>query len=474
MNGMTSPSINALQAAAVEAATLVEGQFESSDIWRVHPGDARSTGTFLESAALAYNSSRAPFLTATVTSPPYANIVDYGSDNQIGFSQTYDAYLAECKSIFEETFKWTKDDGSLWIVADSVVQTTTKGAPSRLIPLPFDLARVASDVGWTLRDVVVWRKDRTRPWSNRGRLRNGFEYVLYLVKSNDYKYHVDRLRDFSGLKSWWIKYPERHNPWGMAPDNVWDIPIPLQGSWASAELRHACPFPTALVDRILDLSTDEGDVVFDPFAGSGMVAAVSEAKKRLPLGTELNPHFVEAYERHVRPDVLEQYARESPSSPSGLITVELLLSLRVLKYSRELVRRLLRSGVRRPEILGIVVVASPFDSTPRTSSYAEADYLVMFDESVVGPRREEIIALANHLATVPPLSKFTLTARNEEWEPIAEPGPGDEYSVYRNGKTWNEHVRSSQNLIELTRSFLSDPLPPIVSKIAVSQAEEVQ
>ncbi len=267
----------------------------------------------MERAARAAGREDQPFLQTTITSPPYATLVDYGSENQIGFGQSYEDYLESCKSIFQSVHKWTLDTGSMWVVADSLLDRRKSGSPSRLVPLPFELAAQAESVGWTLREVVIWRKDRTRPWSHHGKLRNGFEYVLFFVKSNSFTFNVDRLRDTGNLKSWWVKYPERHNPWGMSPDNVWEIPIPVQGSWDNSAFRHACPFPPELVRRMVVLSSDEGDVVFDPFAGSGAVVTGAIQEGRRGLGIELSPEYVSLF-RESAPAVRRENLESKPVS----------------------------------------------------------------------------------------------------------------------------------------------------------------
>jgi DNA modification methylase len=131
--------------------------------------------------------------------------------------------------IFAPLHEHTRDDGSLWLIADTYMAQGE--APRRLLPVPFDLSRTAEEAGWTLRDVVIWRKDRALPWSNGTRLRNAFEYILLLVKGPTPKYYLDRPREHDDLREWWVRFPERYNPQGKAPANVWDLPIPRQGSW---------------------------------------------------------------------------------------------------------------------------------------------------------------------------------------------------------------------------------------------------
>ena len=219
--------------------------------------------------------------------------------------------MDDMRSVFRALHDWTTDEGSLWLIADTFLDQTKK--PSAMFPLPFELSALAHQAGWTLRDVVIWRKDKTRPWSQRGRLRNVFEYVLFLVKTTNFAYHIDRLRDATDLARWWVRYPERYSPQGKTPDNVWDIPIPVQGSWG-LDLAHACPLPVELVRRILLLSSNPGDIVCDPFAGVGTVVATAEGMGRRGWGLEINQEFRRRYLEHLRPEVLERFAHDETNS----------------------------------------------------------------------------------------------------------------------------------------------------------------
>lgn len=450
-----------------EFASAPEGL---GSLWRMHQRDARATDDFLSQVSARLGNAKEPFLTATITSPPYANLVDYGEDGQIGFGQSFDEYLSELRAIFESLHRWTKNDGALWLVVDSVTQKGEGTQPGRMIPLPFVLSELATQSGWSLRDVVIWRKDRTRPWSSKGRLRNGFEYVLFLVKSTEYQYHVERLRDLRGLKTWWVKYPERHNPWGMAPDNVWDIPIPVQGSWATSELRHACPLPEELIARIVKLSTQEGDIVFDPFAGSGMVLATAEAENRLSLGTELNPRFIEAYQENVRPRVLSAL-RPDLDFELGDFTGK-LLTLRVLKYPKDLIKQVLLGGISRSSILGAVVAAEAFDTTPRTSKYAVAAVHLVVPDDIGDETVAAIEHAAARAASKPPLSKYGLEVRVVVTALAELPTKleADRYAVYLRGKTWAaSRFVTREAADEVLRASDNGAFPPVLSPLTANE-----
>jgi len=227
----------------------------ASSAWRrLHVGDARNLAEILPNRKC---------LNVTITSPPYGPTIDYGHDAQIGFGQTYESYLADMQRLLDVLWERTRDTGSLWLIVDTYKQRA-QGGLSRLVPLPFDLAKLAENAGWTLQDVVIWHKDHTLPWSGQGRLRNSFEYVLMFAKGRDFKYRLNKIRDVAGIQDWWHRYPERYSPSGAAPTNVWTIPIPRQGSWGNGLIEHRCPLPDALVQRIVELSTDRGDIVCAP------------------------------------------------------------------------------------------------------------------------------------------------------------------------------------------------------------------
>lgn len=304
------------------------------EFFTVHAGDALRLDMFLS----RYSSARRPLLTATITSPPYGGRKDYGHPGQIGFGQPSDEYLLDVRRVFRALHTHTKPDGALWVVADTLREKPPGGGVWPLQLLPFQLAGEASKVGWILRDVIIWVKDKTLPWSSRGRMRNEFEYVLFFVKSEKFKYHVDRLRAPTDLEHWWVRYPERYNPQGKAPANVWAVPIPVQGSWANTTIQHACPLPADLVERMLLLSTDDEDVVLDPFAGSGVVVAEAQRLGRRGFGVELIERHVEAFRSTVLPEITERRGvdilEEQRSRREDLERT--IVDLRTVKYPKML------------------------------------------------------------------------------------------------------------------------------------------
>ncbi|HEX8207709.1 MAG TPA: DNA methyltransferase [Solirubrobacteraceae bacterium] len=279
-----------------------------------------------------------------ITSPPYWDLKRYGdgSEDEIGHREgTYAEYLSAVGAVFEESLRLAKPDAVMWLVADTL---RGRGADrGRQLPLPFDLAREAEAHGWRLQETIVWVKNKTLPYSGEGKLRNLIEYVLFFTRSRQFKHYPHRFAERHLPDAEWVAgWPERYHPLGRRPSNVWHIRIPTQGMWAHSERLHFCPFPQELVARCIGLTTNKGDLVFDPFAGVGTVPAQAVAMGRRALGVELNPTNIELF----RERTLPAFQRDWEAKAAGRRLARddqrneaiLLLQLRLLKAGKELLR----------------------------------------------------------------------------------------------------------------------------------------
>lgn len=285
----------------------------------------------------------------TITSPPYFDMKDYGVEGQVGYGQKYTDYLDDLKSIFEQVYHYTKEDGTLWIIIDTFKRNNV------IVPLPFDLAAKIQQVGWLLQDIIIWKKDKTVPWSNNGFTQRKFEYILLFSKTPRYKNNKDcvRVYDTRQLKKWWVKYPERYNPKGKALDEIWEYPIPVQGSWGNKYIRHFCPLPKDMVSNMIQISTDERDVVFDPFAGTGTVLSQSAYMNRKYVGFELNPSYISQFETYLENTIDDgrcEYLKMLKNQGQTEFE-ENILNLRALKYGRLLVKNLQKESGLQVKVL---------------------------------------------------------------------------------------------------------------------------
>lgn len=422
---------------------------------RYHVADARNLPLLVPSQAQ---------VDVTITSPPYWDLKDYGSKNQVGYGQSYDAYLDDIERIFKGVYDRTKDTGSLWIVSDTLKQD------GELRLLPFDISARLKKSGWILQDIIIWQKDRTLPWSHQGKLRNIFEYVTFYSKSPNFKYHISRVRDIADLKDYWVRYPERYSPEGKTPTRTWHIPIPRQGSWGRSQnfIRHACPLPLSLVERILSISTDAGDLVLDPFAGSGVVLAVAEAMGRQFIGLDLNEKYQGLFDDTVRPSMRAAYdakATDEAATDAKAIFGSLIGSLRSLKFPKEFIR-LYRTRVGAIDPTAVLVKPTGKDEVQIELVFAANKHIP-----------KNFASHTKKLCSQAPLSKYgiafsvnaTTTSRASKRRPRR---PAERLCVYTNGRFfWPSDSIAAAELGGWLRQEAASPrkrgYPPIVSSLHV-------
>lgn len=396
---------------------------------KVHVGDSRRLAKKLATESID----------VTITSPPYFDMKDYGRSNQIGYGQVYEDYLADLSTVFTEVFRATKSRGSLWIIID----TFRKG--QEVVPLPFDLATRLKQVGWTLRDIVIWKKERTVPWASTGTTKRIFEYILVFSKgTGEFKYDQDKFREVADLKRWWVRYPERYNPRGKAPEEIWSYDIPVQGSWGDHYVRHFCPLPTELVSRIIQQTTEPQQVVLDPFAGSGTVPTVSKLLNRNYVGFELNSEYVGMFKKYLREQLkLQKQTTHNPHSEDLAAAFEAtIISLRVLKFGRLLLRQLNKD---LPSTTAKIFVFHTNRVPTEKFKHYSAEYLIKLQKTDL--EQSAKVVLENVIAK-PPLSKFGIQATYKFVSELGDFNPIQRKTEYFEYTITNSHFHSGHKNLE--------------------------
>jgi len=269
-----------------------------------------------------------------ITSPPYWNLKDYDHENQIGFGQPKDEYLHDLDLVLLNCYSSVKSTGSMWLIID------TYSKDNELIMLPWEVAERAKKIGWFLRDIIVWDKQHSLPFQYKGRTRDVAEFILFFTKTDDYKFYLEKIKTTDEISKWWIDFPERFNPKGKTATNIWAFPIRTGGTWPTPSMiNHHCPFPTKLIHRILEVASDEGDTVMDPFAGSGIVLATAKAMKRKYIGFDINPAYKKIFDNAVTKTVprevrqIIEWQKKYHSIPESFFETN-IMKLRSLKHTR--------------------------------------------------------------------------------------------------------------------------------------------
>jgi DNA modification methylase len=488
---------------------------DDDSVFDIHKADARS----LKSELRSLFDSTDGIVDCIVTSPPYADMENYGDqDSQVG-QQPYEDFLSDLQDIFRQCYDIAADHATLWVITD------TFRRDGRVVRPPFDLAedlenlrnrrfcpdedcdgRLERDRGtgllycdvcdaeinplsesWRLGDHIIWNKQRTRPWQRKGQLRNTYEHISMYTKSDEFKYNQDAVRidDVDEFGRWWVDYPERYHPKGKLPDNVWEFPIPKQGHWGPKLSYHPSPFPEALVERIIKLTTDPGDVVLDPFAGVGSTLAVAERLDRKPIGFEVNEEYIRYYHNHVLPSVGEaETEQQNLVDEHEKYTLEYTIwTLRIHKYALRLQRELIindKFEINRPDFDAIQVFAdsesfTAEDSPSAVLSYVGSERLMEFSDEFIEVE-EELISDTRGSGDYYEVDFNIRPCTSTDWfetdgpELLAESPP---LYVYTDGAHyWYQSELSWQEWKELAESnqwqrYQSESWSPLVSTIPI-------
>jgi site-specific DNA-methyltransferase (adenine-specific) len=218
----------------------------------------------------------------TITSPPYDNLRDYKE-------YSFDYYKT-----LEQLYRITKPGGTVvWIVNDATINGSKTGTS-------FRQALAAIDIGFKLNDTMIWKKPG---FSYAGGLnvRYGqvFEYMFIFTKGKPKTFNAlrDRKNKHVGIMPKTKRLPDgtvlrlnkkfTQNEYGIR-FNVWEQSVQTQ----RGDNRHPAPFPLQLIkDHILSWS-NPGDLVFDPFTGSGTTALASKELDRNFVGTEISQEYI--------------------------------------------------------------------------------------------------------------------------------------------------------------------------------------
>lgn len=242
-----------------------------------------------------------------VTSPPYWGLRDYGNDGQIGLEETPEAYVAGMVEVFREVRRTLTNDGSLWLnLGDSYSNGLGLLKHKDLVGIPWRVAFALQADGWWLRQDIIWHKPNPMPESVTDRCTKAHEYVFLLTKSAKYHYDADAVAEpaiHAGhtVKAYASGKNQSGQPFRDTATGGHDVHVGETRNrrtvWTIAskpfKAAHFAVMPEALVEPCVLAGSAPGDLVLDPFTGSGTVAVVSLKHNRRFIGVELNLEYVD-------------------------------------------------------------------------------------------------------------------------------------------------------------------------------------
>lgn len=223
-----------------------------------------------------------------ITSPPYWQLKDYGSSNQIGFHNDYESYINNLNLVWKECYRILYSGCRLCVnIGDQFARSVYYGR-YKVIPIREEIIRFCENLGFDYMGAVIWQKVTTSnttgggvqmgsyPYPRNGILKLDYEFILIFKKLGEAPKPSGQQKELSKMtKDEWNTYFAGH--WNFA---------------GARQDNHIAMFPEELPKRLIKMFSFAGDMVLDPFAGSGTTNLAAKNLNRNSIGYEINPDFI--------------------------------------------------------------------------------------------------------------------------------------------------------------------------------------
>lgn len=223
-----------------------------------------------------------------VTSPPYWQLKDYGSENQIGFNDSYEKYINNLNLVWKECYRVLHDGCRLCInIGDQFARSVYYGR-YKVIPIHSEIIRFCETIGFDFMGQIIWQKTTTMNTTGGGAVMGSFPYPRNGIVKLDFEYILLFKKQGDAPKP----TPEQKAQSAMTNEE-WNTYF--SGHWyfnGAKQDKHLAMFPEELPKRLIKMFSFPQETVLDPFMGSGTTAAVAKALGRNSVGYEINGDFI--------------------------------------------------------------------------------------------------------------------------------------------------------------------------------------
>ncbi len=223
-----------------------------------------------------------------VTSPPYWQLKDYGTSDQIGFDDSYEDYINNLNLVWKECSRVLNDGCRLCInIGDQFARSVYYGR-YKIIPIRTEIIKFCETQGFDYMGAIIWQKATTMnttggatimgsfPYPRNGIIKLDYEFILIFKKLGDAPIVSREIKEKSKMsKEEWNQYFTGH----------WNFNGAKQD-------KHLAMYPEELPKRLIKMFSFVGDTVLDPFLGSGTTTLAAKNLDRNSIGYEINKEFL--------------------------------------------------------------------------------------------------------------------------------------------------------------------------------------
>ena len=235
-----------------------------------------------------------------VTSPPYWQLKDYGTENQIGFNDSYEQYINNLNLVWKECHRVLHDGCRLCInIGDQFARSVYYGR-YKVISIHSEIIRFCETIGFDFMGQIIWQKATTMNTTGGGAVMGSFPYPRNGIVKLDFEYIL--LFKKQGVAP---KPTQEQKAQSAMTNEEWNTYF--NGHWyfnGAKQDKHLAMFPEELPKRLIKMFSFPQETVLDPFMGSGTTAAVAMALGRNSVGYEINNDFIPLIKSRISSNLL--------------------------------------------------------------------------------------------------------------------------------------------------------------------------
>ena len=223
-----------------------------------------------------------------ITSPPYWQLKDYGSENQIGFNDSYENYINNLNLVWSECYRVLHDGCRFCInIGDQFARSVYYGR-YKVIPIHSEIIRFCETVGFDFMGQIIWQKQTTMNTSGGGAVMGSFPHPRNGIVKLDFEYILLFKKQGNAPKP---TLEQKDN--SLMTNEEWNTYF--NGHWyfnGAKQDNHLAMFPEELPRRLIKMFSFPQETVLDPFMGSGTTALAAKNLNRNSVGYEINPEYI--------------------------------------------------------------------------------------------------------------------------------------------------------------------------------------